>query len=174
MQDIFEYNILCDKCEKKMGDSFISKNGFNLRIKKCAHCGNILVHPDDKAEYENFVKLKKKEYEVKMRMVGNSYAISIPREIVDFMKEQERMIDNMVRLSFQDAGRLNLMFNIGSEEHGLEEGSNSRVVRAREVKVIKDNKQVIHARQFIDSAHPERNKAEILRRLKRIKKKNER
>ena len=52
------------------------------------------VHEDsaveeDKKEYEGFVRLKQKEYNVKMRMVGNSYAVSIPREIVDFMQEQD-------------------------------------------------------------------------------------
>ena len=170
MQDIFEYEIICDKCGKKMENSLMSKNGFNLRIKKCKSCGEVLVHPDDRAEYENFVKLKKKEYEVKMRMVGNSYAVSIPREIVDFMKEQENMVNNMVRLSFQDFGRLSLMFNTGDGETHEEGNQNSRVIKSREVKIIKNNKPVIHARQFADSLHPERNRTEIFKGSKKIKK----
>ena len=165
MKDIFEYDVLCENCGKKMQNSLISKNGFNLRVKKCENCGNIVVHPGDRAEYENFMKLKKKEYEVKMRMVGNSYAVSIPREIVDFMKEQENMVNNMVRLSFQDFGKLSLMFNTGEEEN-----SHSRVVKAREVKIVKNNKPVLHARQFSDSAHPERNKTEIFKDSKKVKK----
>jgi len=151
-----------------MQNSLISRNGFNLRIKKCPSCANVVVHPEDKTEYENFMRLKKKEFEVKMRMVGNSYAVSIPREIVDFMKEQENMINNMVKLSFQDFGRLNLMFNTGNGED-----ENSRVVNAREVKIIKNNKPVLHARQFTDSAHPERNKTEIFKDSKKVKKGNE-
>lgn len=170
MADIFNYEILCDKCRKKMENSLIRRDGFNLRVKKCDSCGNIIVHPEDKAEYENFVKLKKKEYEVKMRMVGNSYAVSIPREIVDFMKEQENMINNMVRLSFQDMGKLSLMFNTGE---GDNENSHQRVVKSREVRIIKNNKPVIHARQFVDSAHPERNKTEVFKETKENKKTRE-
>jgi hypothetical protein len=162
MVDIFDCEILCDKCEKKMINSFIRKNGFNLRVKRCENCGNVLVHPEDKMEYDNFARLKNKEFEVKMRMVGNSYAVSIPREIVDFLHEQEKLIDNMVKLSFEDAGRLSLMFN--SPEY--KESMNSRVVKAREVKFIKNNKPVFHAKQFSDSAHPERNKTQILKKEK--------
>ena len=173
MQDIFEYDIICDKCGEKMENSLMSRNGFNLRIKKCNSCGDVIVHPEDRAEYDNFVRLKKKEYEVKMRMVGNSYAVSIPREIVDFMKDQENMVNNMVRLSFQDFGRLSLMFNTGEAENRENENSNSRVIKSREVKIIKNNRPVIHAKQFVDSAHPEKNKTEIFKATKKVKGKEE-
>jgi len=146
-----------------MQDSLLSRNGFNLRVKKCSSCGEVLVHPEDKAEYEDFMRLKKKEYEVKMRMVGNSYAVSIPREIVDFMKEQESMINNMVKLSFQDAGSLSLMFNTSSEDG---EGNNSRVVKSKEVRIMKGNKPVLHSKEFSDSAHPERNRKQIIKKEK--------
>ena len=43
-------------------------------------------------------------------MVGNSYAVSIPKEIVDFIKEQEKIMNDMVRLCFEDFGRLSLNF----------------------------------------------------------------
>ena len=49
-----------------------------------------------------------------MRMVGNSYAVSIPKQIVDFIKEQEKVVDDMVKLCFEDAKRISLMF--GPEE----------------------------------------------------------
>lgn len=160
MTDIFEHDILCNKCGKSMKSFLISKNGFNLRAKKCEKCGQILIHPEDKIEYENFMKLKEKEFNVKMRMVGNSYAVSIPREIVDFMKEQESMLNNMVKLSFEEAGRLSLMFN--TPEMG--ENINSRIVKAREVRIIKNSKPILHARQFSDSAHPEKNKTQIIKK----------
>jgi hypothetical protein len=96
------------------------------------------------------MRLKEKEFNVKMRMVGNSYAVSIPREIVDFMREQEKILDNMVRLSFEEAGRLRLMFNTP------ESNENSRVIKAKEVRIIKNNKPLLHAKQFSDSAHPEK------------------
>jgi len=165
MMDIFDNQILCKHCEKPMGTVLISRNGFNLRAKKCTKCGETLVHPQDKAEYENFMRLKQKEFNVKMRMVGNSYAVSIPREIVDFMREQESMINDMVRLSFEDAGRLRLMFNTNENEEGE---SNSRVIKSREVHVVKNNKPVLHAKEFSDSAHPERNKKQIIRAEKNL------
>jgi len=45
-----------------------------------------------------------------MRLVGNSYAVSIPKEIVSFMSEQEKIMDNMVKLCFEEMGRLSLNF----------------------------------------------------------------
>jgi len=172
--DIFENKILCKNCEKPMKSGLITKNGFNLRIMKCEKCGEVLVHPADKTEYENFMRLKQKEFEVKMRMVGNSYAVSIPREIVDFMQEQEKHMNNMVRLCFEDMGRLSLNFGMPKAEMNEESENpqnNSRVVRAKEVKIVKNGKPVLHTKQFYDSAHPERNKN--LRFVKKINSENE-
>lgn len=161
MVDLFNNKILCNKCEKVMRPVLISKNGFNLRAVKCEKCNETLIHPSDKNEYEGFMKLKQKEYEVKMRMVGNSYAVSIPREIVDFMKEQENMINNMVKLSFQEAGRLSLSFNT-PENESIENNQQRRVVSAKEIKVIRNGK-VFHAKQISDSANPKNNKRVVLR-----------
>lgn len=160
MGDIFDNTIICRECEKAMKPTLISKNGFNLRAVKCEKCGETIVHPNDKKEYDEFMRLKEKEYNVKMRMVGNSYAVSIPREIVDFMREQESMIDDMVKLSFEKAGRLSLMFNT-PEENGEQENK-SRAVSVKEVKIVKNGK-VFHARQVSDSAHPEKNKTQIIK-----------
>lgn len=156
MTDIFNHTILCKRCNQPMDSALISRNGFNLRAKKCKNCGDSIIHPGDKAEYDEFMRLKQKEFNVKMRMVGNSYAVSIPREIVDFMHEQERMINDMVKLSFHDAGRLNLDFNVPEEEKG-------RVIKSREVRIVRNNKPVLHSKEFTDSAHPERNKKEVKR-----------
>jgi hypothetical protein len=161
--DIFDNQILCRKCSKIMKPELISKNGFNLRCLKCEKCNEIIVHPADKAEYENFIRLKQKEFEVKMRMVGNSYAISIPREIVDFMKDQENMINNMVKLSFQEAGKINLLFNTPEMNPEGENKTHSRIIQAKEVKIVRNNKPVLHTKQFYDSAHPERNKKIVLK-----------
>ena len=54
-----------------------------------------------------------KNFRVKMRIVGNSYAVSIPREIVNFIKEQEKIMNDMVRLCFDDSKRLSLFFGEG-------------------------------------------------------------
>jgi len=160
MVDIFDCDILCDKCNRKMLNAILRKNGFNLRSKRCGNCGNSIVHPEDKIEYENFMRLKNKDFEVKMRMVGNSYAVSIPREIVDFLHEQEKILNNIVKLSFEDAGRLSLMFNTPKNE------SDSRVIKSREIKIVKNNKPVFHAKQFLDSANPERNRTQVIKKEK--------
>ena len=156
MQDIFDNPILCKNCEVKMKPELVSKNGFNIRTMKCPKCGEFILHPVDMQEYNEFMKLKNKEFEVKMRMVGNSYAISIPREIVDFIKEQEQMINDMVRLSFQDINKLSLMFGQNSQ-------GQSRVVKAREYKVVKNNKPILHVKQFADSANPKNHKTQIIK-----------
>lgn len=88
----------------------IIRNGFVLRAVECSKCNSKIIHPKDEQEYNNFTNLKKKQFNVKMRFVGNSYAVSIPKEIVNFMKEQERIMDDMVKLCFEEFGRLRLEF----------------------------------------------------------------
>lgn len=146
MQDIFENTILCKNCNKKMQPENISRKGFILRTLKCEPCKNIIIHPEDKSDYEEFVKLKQKEYNVKMRMVGNSYAVSIPREIVDFMQEQENIMNNMVKLCFEEAGRISLDFDT----------KNSRTISSEEVKVVRNGKPVYHVKKVSDSSDPKR------------------
>ena len=120
MTDIFENKILCNKCNRVMKPVKIEKNGFLLRAVMCDRCGAKIIHPKDEHEYNNFTQLKNKTFRVKMRIVGNSYAVSIPKEIVSFIKEQERIMDDMVRLCFNDARRLSLMFGKENEEDEME------------------------------------------------------
>lgn len=88
----------------------VVKNGFLFRAMICPKCKDKLIHPVDEQEYNRFINLKNKEFKVKMRLVGNSYAVSIPKEIVSFMREQEKMLDDMVKLCFEETGRLSLNF----------------------------------------------------------------
>lgn len=110
MADIFDNTILCKKCNAKMKKSQTEKNGFVLRAVVCPKCNAKIIHPVDESEYNKFIDLKNKEFRVKMRLVGNSYAVSIPKEIVSFMNEQKRIMDEMVRLCFEDFGRVSLNF----------------------------------------------------------------
>lgn len=114
--DIFDNTILCKKCNIRMNQIDISKNGFILRAVECPKCNARIIHPKDEQEYNNFINLRKKQFNVKMRFVGNSYAVSIPREIVNFMKEQEKIMDDMVRLCFEDFGRISLNFGARRNE----------------------------------------------------------
>lgn len=109
--DLFEHKIVCRKCNKEMDNVKIERNGFFLRALRCSKCHEKIIHPKDESEYNHFMNLRNKQFNVKMRFVGNSYAVSIPREIVNFMKEQEKMMDNMVRLCFEEFGRISINFN---------------------------------------------------------------
>jgi hypothetical protein len=111
MNDIFDNPILCKNCDSRMKKATLSKNGFFIRAVICDKCGHRILHPNDEAEYNQFTNLRNKEFRVKMRLVGNSYSVSIPKEIVSFMREQERIMDDMVKLCFEEAGRLSLSFN---------------------------------------------------------------
>ena len=110
MTDIFENKIFCNKCNTKMEKAQIAKNGFMLRAVVCPKCNENIIHPVDEQEYNKFATLRNKEFQVKMRLVGNSYTVSIPKEIVSFIKEQEKIMDDMVRLCFEEMGRLSLNF----------------------------------------------------------------
>ncbi|MFC1682239.1 hypothetical protein ACFL0X_01315 [Nanoarchaeota archaeon] len=93
-----------------MQKSRIAKNGFLFRAMVCHKCNHKLVHPVDEQNYNKFISLKNKEFRVKMRIVGNSYTVSIPKEIVSFMEHKDKMINNMVNLCFEEMGRLSLNF----------------------------------------------------------------
>lgn len=110
MTDIFDNTILCKKCDTKMKNAKVVKNRFILRAVVCPKCSFKLIHPVDEQEYLRYINLKNKEFRVKMRLVGNSYAVSIPKEIVSFMNQQKRIMDEMVNLCFEDFGKLSLNF----------------------------------------------------------------
>ena len=111
MSEIFDQEISCKDCKTRMKKASLIWNGFKMRALICGKCGNKVVHPHDELEYKHFLNLKNKTYKVKLRLVGNSYAVSIPKEIVDFMKEADRQFDEMVNLAFDDAKKLRLMFD---------------------------------------------------------------
>lgn len=108
--DVFDNTILCKKCNVKMQKARVVKNGFLMRAMICPRCNEKIIHPVDEHKYHKFVNLKKKEFKVKMRLVGNSYAVSIPKEIVSFMNQQEKVMDDMVKLCFEQMGKLSLDF----------------------------------------------------------------
>ena len=117
-KDIFDQKILCEKCDDVMQKANLQKNGFVFRAMTCSNgeCHHKIIHPLDEQEYNRFINLKNKDFRVKMRLVGNSYAVSIPKEIVSFMSEQEKIMDEMVRLCFEDFGKISL--NFGAIENG--------------------------------------------------------
>lgn len=89
----------------------VIRNGFQLRALVCPNGHDKIIHPKDEEEYKKFKDLREKEFKVKMRIVGNSYAVSIPKEIVSFMQDQEKLMNDMVKLCFEESGRLSLTFD---------------------------------------------------------------
>lgn len=114
--DIFDNTIICKNCDREMKRVQFLKNGFTFRAVQCIKCGQRIIHPEDKVEYEHYMQLRGKRYSVKLRMVGNSYTVSIPREIVNFINEQDRIMDELVSLSFERMGKISLVFDKMLEE----------------------------------------------------------
>jgi len=114
MKDIFEGIILCSKCKKEMKKGWIMKEGFRIRYVYCDKCNEKLWHPGDLENYKNFNNLKRKEFRVKLRIVGNSYAITLPKEIIEFLKEIEKEFkikeEEQVKLMLDELGKLNIIF----------------------------------------------------------------
>jgi len=95
MNDIYENEIMCKKCNKKTEKGMIIKDGFKIRTWECKKCGRIWHHPLDANEYLKFNKLKQKQFKVKLRKVGNSFSATIPNEIIEFegIKKEGRVIN---------------------------------------------------------------------------------
>lgn len=117
MPDIFDEIVSCSKCGKKMNKVTVVKNGFNIRALECKKCGKYIYHPADIEEYKKFQELKQRPFNVKLRMVGNSYTVSIPKEIIEFRKQMhEEMrkhfdrMDKFVKLFMEGPERLSLVF----------------------------------------------------------------
>lgn len=129
MKDIFDAKIMCEKCNVQMEKREFEKSGFILRAVQCPSCNEKIVHPNDLSNLNQYNNLKGKTYSVKLRVVGNSHAISIPKEIVDFINEMNHKMrmdmDDMVKLCFEDFGKLSLNF---MGEHDMQRRHNNHMM----------------------------------------------
>lgn len=147
MTDIFDTKILCKKCNTQMNPIIVNRNGLELRAVECPNCHDKIIHPADLNGLEQFKDLREKKFNVKLRMVGNSHAISIPKQIIDFInerhKETRKEMDDMVSLCFDDFDTLKLSFDdalsgndeLNPEEVNYDDGKN-RVNR----RIVNDGK----------------------------------
>lgn len=112
--DVFDATILCKQCKQEMQPSEVQREGLKLRAVECPACHEHIIHPNDLYAFEHYHELRRKTFMVKLRMVGNSHAISIPKEIVEFIEEQHRQsrkkMADMVRLCFEDFRKLRVEF----------------------------------------------------------------
>ena len=148
MADIFDHAVLCNKCGKKMKKLVVERSGFKMRALECPECGQRTYHPSDMEEFNKYSQLQKQNFQVKLRRVGNSYTVSIPKELIDFfegfeeageakaedpfegmhkrMKENMEHMNRMVTLALEHANKLSLNF-------GKEGGGNANYDRTREI-----------------------------------------
>lgn len=111
MADIFENTIVCDQCNKKTEKGHLIKEGFRLRAWRCKECNKEWLHPLDLQDYKNFSKIRNKNFSVKLRLVGNSYTVSIPREIIEFEEEMQKEINQIIKMTLEEPEKLSLFFS---------------------------------------------------------------
>lgn len=114
MKDIFDAKISCKNCNIEMKPLVVIRGGFKLRAVQCPKCEERIIHPADLHNLQQYNDLKRKTYSVKLRVVGNSHAVSIPKEIVDFISDMNRNMpqhmNDMVKLCVEDFGKISLNF----------------------------------------------------------------
>ena len=89
------------------------QDGFLIRSLHCPQCGHRLDHPGDLRDYADYLKIRGHDFNVKLRMVGNSFCVSIPKEIVSFLREFHHDVDDfqdLVRLHLEKPGKVSLFF----------------------------------------------------------------
>ncbi len=111
MEDIFENKVLCNVCNSETDKIFSIKDNFRLRKWICRNCNKEWYHPGDLQEYKDFKKLKERKFQVKLRKVGNSHTISIPREIIDFEEEMQKAFGEILDLALEEPGKLSIYFS---------------------------------------------------------------
>ena len=121
MKDIFQAEVLCPDCNIKTEKLVELREGYRLRFFKCPKCSQVIYHPLDISRYSEFKKLKEREFEVKLRMVGNSFSVTIPKEIIDFEEDFLRLeeeMNKMMRLTLEEPGKINIYFRklLGEED----------------------------------------------------------
>ena len=114
MKDIFDAKISCKNCNLEMKPLVIERKGFRLRAMQCPKCAERIIHPSDIDNFKQYNDIKNKTFNVKLRIVGNSHAVSIPKEIIDFINQTNGKMNNhmndMVKLCFEDFGKLSVNF----------------------------------------------------------------
>ena len=109
MPDLFDNIIICKECGSRMHKEEVARSGITLRAAVCSKCERREYHPLDAEKYRAFMQLRSKPFKVKLRLVGNSYTVSIPKEIIDFFDEADKMVEE-VHLQMAEFDKLMLIF----------------------------------------------------------------
>mgnify|MGYP001607940758 FL=1 len=106
--DIYDTILICDNCNKQTEKSYVERDGFKIRTWSCPNCDKEWNHPSDMEEYKKFNQIKDKDFTVKLRQVGNSYAVSIPKEIIQFTEVTKE--GRLVRMSMEGPEKVSISF----------------------------------------------------------------
>ncbi len=113
MKTISNARVLCPECDKETIKRFEIRQGFKLNFFECPICSERFYDSSEIKEFGEFKKLRARRFDVKLRMVGNSFSVTIPREIIEFEEkfaQMEKEMDNMMRLSLDEPGKIRLRF----------------------------------------------------------------
>ncbi|MBN2421576.1 hypothetical protein JXB27_04830 [Candidatus Woesearchaeota archaeon] len=109
MMDLLDNtDVLCKKCKVPMERGSAVKEGFKLRAFRCPKCKTQYYHPSDLEKYSQYKAIKEREFNMKLRMIGNSFCISIPREIIKFAHVEE---NSFVSLSMENGEAVRMAFH---------------------------------------------------------------
>ncbi len=107
MKDVYNSTMLCEECNSKTEKTTVSKDGFLIRAWKCNRCNKYWYHPLDMRDYQDYIVLRKRDFQVKLREVGNSWIVSIPKEIIRF---EEISTAKVISLNLDEPGKVVLKF----------------------------------------------------------------
>jgi len=107
MKDVYDSVMLCDQCNGKTEKTQVSKDGFRIRAWHCPKCKKLWYHPLDMRDYQEYILLRNKDFQVKLREVGNSWIVSIPKEIIRF---EEISTAKVISLNLDEPGKVVLKF----------------------------------------------------------------
>ena len=127
MKDISQAKVLCPNCNEETIKGIEINQGFRLRFHQCKACKDKFYNSNDLQEFEEFKKIRQRQFNVKLRTVGNSFTVTIPREIIDFeerFKQIEHEMNQMMRLSLEEPGKVSLYFRKVISKDKLPEDEN--------------------------------------------------
>lgn len=107
MADIYDTIMVCDHCNSRTKRELVNRDGYEIRAWVCPICKKHWYHPTDLSEYKTYQVLKQRNFEVKLREVGNSWVVSVPKEIIRF---EEISATKVIRLNMDEPGKVILRF----------------------------------------------------------------
>ena len=81
--DINRWEEIPCECGGMAGKSTVNYKGYEVRGWTCKKCKKEYIHPEDSLKISKLEALKKNGIKVKVRTVGQSLVITLPKELVE-------------------------------------------------------------------------------------------